>query len=114
MVTATDDINARLAAVEADIRNINTQLVEINANQRQMRAEHQAETQAMRAEHRTDIRTLGDRINQTNARIDQTNVRITQVETRLNAKIDRVLYVLLGGIITLLIAIALVYLRTGG
>ena len=73
MVTATDDINARLAAVEADIRNINTQLVEINANQRQMRAENQALHQESRAEnlamhqearseHQADIRQLHARI----------------------------------------------------
>ena len=84
MVTATDDIGPRLAAVEANIININTQLAEINANQRQMHAEHQA-----------DIRAL-------HARIDQTNDRITQVETRLGAKIDRMLYTIIGfGILTL-------------
>ena len=60
MTTMTDDINARLAAVEADIRNINTQLVEINANQRRMQAEHQS-----------DIRQLNDRIDQLNDRIDR-------------------------------------------
>ena len=57
MVTATDDINIRLAAVEADIRNINTQMGEMNANQRQ----------------------LHDRIDQVNTRIDALNARIERV-----------------------------------
>ena len=131
MTTMTDDIGPRLAAVEAHISNINTQLAEINANQRQlreemqaMRAEHQAEMQAMRqefqaemqamreefqaenrsmrSEHQADTRTLHERIDQTNGRIDQTN-----------AKIDRLLYVALGGFITLAVGMALLYLRIG-
>ena len=84
MTTMTDDIGPRLAAVEAHISNINTQLAEINANQRQMREEHQA-----------DIRYLHERIDQT------------------NAKIDRLLYVALGGFITLAVGMALLYLRIG-
>ena len=58
MVTATDDINARLAAVEADIRNIYTQLAELNANLRQFRAESQAEIRAMRAENQAEIQAM--------------------------------------------------------
>ena len=67
MTTMTDDIGPRLAAVEAHIGNINTQLAEINANQRQLREENQA----MRAEHQADIRYLHERIDQTNAKIDR-------------------------------------------
>ena len=86
MVTATDDINSRLAAVEAeihninvrlavleaDIRNINTQLAEINANQRQ----------------------LHDRID----RLEQNvNIRIDA----LNARIERVFWAVISvGIVT--------------
>ncbi len=93
MTTATDDINPRLAAVEADLRNINTQLAELNANQRHLHTEHQA-----------DLRSLGDRIT-------QTNDRITSVETRLNAKLDRMLYLALGGFVTLLVGMVLLYIR---
>ena len=38
MTTATDDINARLAAVEADIRNINTRQSEMHADIRPLDA----------------------------------------------------------------------------
>ena len=80
MTTMTDDISARIAAVEADIRSINTQLAELNANQRQMReelqaeraqrqaelqadrAQRQAELQELRAEFRADIRATNSRI----------------------------------------------------
>ena len=36
MTTATDDFNARLAAVEANINSINTQLTEMRADIRQL------------------------------------------------------------------------------
>ena len=49
MVTATDDFNARLAAVEADVRNINARQSEMHA----------------------DIRQLNDRIDKLNDRIDR-------------------------------------------
>ena len=85
MTTATDDLNsrlggveARLAAVEARLDGIDTQLVEMNANQRQMRAEHQA-----------DVRALINRIDQVDARL---SAKIDQVDARLSAKIDRLLY----------------------
>ena len=58
MTTATDDIGPRLAAVEAHISNINTQLAEINANQRQLREQ----MQTMQANHQADIRDLNARI----------------------------------------------------
>lgn len=102
MTTMADDIGPRIAAVEADIRNINIHLSEINANQRQTHSEHQA-----------DIRALNDRINQTNDRITQTNDRITQVEVRLGSKVDRLTYVVLGAALTLLVGMALVYVRIG-
>ena len=60
MVTATDDISARIAAVEADIRNINTQLERM----------HDAQ-QANQASHQADMRALNARIDNLNSRIDR-------------------------------------------
>ena len=71
MTTMTDDISARIAAVEADIRSINTQLAELNANQRQIREELQAE----RAQRHTELQELREELREelraTNARIDR-------------------------------------------
>ena len=67
MVTATDDISARIAAVEADIRSINTQLAELNANQRQIREELQSE----RAQRQAELQDIRADIRATNARIDR-------------------------------------------
>ena len=143
----TDDTNPRLAALEADVRNINVQLERMHVEQQESRREHAA-----------DNRQLNSRIDQTNAKIDelgvqvngkidqvsaQTNGKIDQVSEQLNgkidqvsaqtngkidqvsaqtnaridqtnAKIDRLTYLLMGGMVTILAGLALVYFRTGG
>ena len=86
--TDTDDTNPRLAALEADVRNINTQLERIHAGQQESRREHAA-----------DIRQL--------------NTRIDQLRDQLNTRIDRLTFIIMGGIITLLVGIALLYFRIG-
>jgi CHASE3 domain sensor protein len=43
----------------------------------------------------------------------ETNDRIAQVNDRLNAKIDRLLYVVSGAALTIVVGLALVYLRIG-
>ena len=102
MTTMTDDIGSRLAAVESDIRNINTQLAELNANQRQMGSEHQA-----------DMRSINERFDQVNGRIDQVNDRID----RLNGRIDRVFWGVIGigsGIIVTMLGLGItIILRMG-
>ena len=107
----TDDTNPRLAALEADVRNINVQLERMHVEQQESRREQQAENRAMRAEFQAEIR-------QTNARIDQVSAKIDQVSAQLNAKIDqkieRLTYFLLGGMVTLLAGFALLFFRTGG
>ena len=94
MVTATDDISARIAAVESDIRNINTQLAELNANQRQLRDEVRAELQAERAQRQAELQELR-----------------TELRTELravNARIDRVFWAIItfgSGIILTIIGV---------
>ena len=110
----TDDTNPRLAALEADVRNINVQLERMHVEQQESRREHAA-----------DNRQLNSRIDQTNAKIDelgvQVNAKIDQVSAQtnaridqVNARIDRLTYLLLGGLVTVLAGLALVYFRTGG
>ena len=134
----TDDTNPRLAALEADVRNINVQLERVNTElqesrreQQESRREQQAENRAMRAEFQAEIRAVNARIDQTsaefqaelrqtNAKIDelgaQVNAKIDQVSAQTNAKIDqkieRLTYFLLGGMVTLLARFALLYFRT--
>ena len=96
MTTTTDDINPRLAALEADVRNINVQLENMRTDNRETRAETQAQLLAV------------------NARLDQTNARIDQLSSQLNAKIDRMLFVFLGGVVTLLVGMVLVAYSFGG
>ena len=62
MTTLSDDINPRLSAVEARLDGIDTQLTEIRAEIRQMRADHQADMGQMRNEHRADIRQINQTI----------------------------------------------------
>ena len=89
MTTATDDIGPRLAAVEAHIVNINTQLAEINANQRQLREEIRAQNQSMREEFQTQNRSMREEF--------QTHIR------DINARIDRLQYTIIGFGATLII-----------
>ncbi len=93
--TDTDDTNPRLAALEADVRNINTQLERMHADQQESRREHAA-----------DIRQVNTRLDQLSA---QLNARLDQ----LSARIDRLTYLIMGGIITMLVGIALLYFRIG-
>ena len=113
--TDTDDTNPRLAALEADVRNINVQLERMHVEQQESRREQQAENRAMRAEIQAEIRAVNARIDQVSA---QTNGKIDELGAQLNAKIDqkieRLTYFLLGGMVTLLAGFALLYFRTGG
>ena len=117
----TDDTNPRLAALEADVRNINVQLERMHVEQQETRREHAADNRQLNSridQTNAKIDELGvqlnGRIDQTNGKIDevsaQTNARIDQV----NARIDRLTYLLLGGLVTVLAGLALVYFRTGG
>ena len=49
MTTATDDIGPRLAAVEAHITNINTQLDRMHSDIQEFRREHQADIRSLHA-----------------------------------------------------------------
>ena len=98
--TDTDDTNPRLAALEADVRNINVQLERMHVEQQEARREQQAENRAMRAEFQAEIRAV--------------NAKIDQLSAQVNARIERLTYLLLGGMVTVLAGIALLYFRSGG
>ena len=87
MTTMTDDIGGRLAAVEADIRNINVLLERMHTEQQEARREQQAENRAMREENRA-----------------------------LTARIDRLFLAIIGfgsGIIVTLLGVLLAIVLTG-
>ena len=85
----TDDTNPRLAALEADVRNINVQLERVNTElqesrreQQESRREQQAENRAMRAEFQAEIR-------QTNAKIDELSAQVNPGKIRPDQRQDR-------------------------
>ena len=91
MTTMTDDmpiseLARRLGVVEGRLDEMSVALQDLKEGQREIRTE-------LRADQR-----------ETNARIDQMN-------DRLNAKIDRLLYVVITAALTVVVGVALIYLR---
>ena len=75
----TDDTNPRLAALEADVRNINVQLERMHVEQQESRREHAADNRQLNSRMRAD--QLGNPGQSTPVRSDQTNGKIDQVSS---------------------------------
>ena len=105
MTTMTDDIAPRLTALENRVGNVVERLAALESRVGNV-AERVAALEGQVGEMSQSIQDLraGQR---------ETNVRIAQVNDQLNAKIDRLLYVVIGAALTIVVGLALVYLRIG-
>ena len=109
MTTMTDDmpiseLARRLGVVEGRLDEMSVALQDLKEGQRELRAD----LGGIRTEMRADLGEI-----RTEMRADQreTNARIDQMNDRLNAKIDRLLYVVITAALTVVVGVALIYLR---